>query len=365
MAETRLSKVLIKQQQLDEQGNPVYVYTEVPFAADIDDFIVYTDDNGAAHSVKDLVFGDTPPSDFITNGNMWKQLKAQTDACQKTLTDNASFWDGLSKASYAETTNGAYLASGVEVSKVNFYGEDTITAEIDRKKLVSLGALEDFAKRVPTMGGSHNIGQNHVALNPDSQATGTNSFAVNGGMATQENSVAIGPGTVVWAEDQTVLGQYNELDSEALLVIGAGTSEGNRRNSLKIDKDGNVWLPKMRKGSNNLNDNWENYINQDSDVSQILPAGFISGTFTVGYRNADKTWLGGKPQTFDLEKGVQTSLHLYLGQISDSEVVRADIEYDGKYFVDIQGTKAIKVGGHEESITITLLYTEMCVLNFF
>lgn len=358
----QISKVLIDTTG-DGQGDKT-----AHFAADIDNFMVY-DDDGAESSVKDLVFGNTDPGTFKSTGiqdnSMWNKLNTKTQECYNILNNNKSFWNGLSNANYEETINGTYLASGTEVNKVNFYGEDHVTSAADRKKLVSLGALEDFAKRIPTISGYHDIGQDHVALNPNSQATGTNSFAVNGGMATQENSVAIGLGTVAWAEDQTVLGQYNQIDSEALLVIGAGTSEGNRRNSLKIDRDGNIWLPKLRKGSNNLNDNWENYINQDSDVSQTLPAGFISGTFTVGYRNANNTWLGGKPQTFDLEKGTQASLHLSLGQISDSEAIRVDIKYDGKYFVDIQGVKASYVDGHEESIAITLLYAEMCAINFF
>ena len=369
MAEKQLSQVTIKHTGGD---------TTAHFAADINNFMVYTDDKGTAHSVKKLVFGDTPPTEFVEKGNMWTQLKTQADNCQKILNDNASFWNGLSKASYPETTNSDYLASGAEVNKVNFYGEDQITSATDQKKLVSLGALEDFAKRVPKMGGSHDIGQDHVALNPNSSATGTNSFAVNegiawgnnsvalnGGQAMTNNSVSIGKGTFTSKDGQVVLGQYNARNENAIFVIGTGTSDASRRDGFKIDKDGNVWLPKIRKGSNNLNNNEENYIKQDSDVSQILPTSFISGTFMVGYRKVDNTWLGGEPQTFDLEKGMQASLRLELGQISDSEVIRADINYDGKYFVDIQGTKASKADGHEESVTITLLYAEMCAINFF
>lgn len=246
MAETRLSKVLIKQQKLDEQGkpvfdeqgNPVYVYTEVPFAADIDDFIVYTDDEGTAHSVKDLVFGDTPPSDFITKGDMWTQLKTQADACQKTLTDNASFWDGLSKAEYtqpsdpdsATSVNGEYLASGDQINALRFYGEDAgDSMEGEREKLISLGALEDFAKRIPTMGNA-----NGIALGKGSKAEQTNSFAVSGGIAQYPNSVAIGPGTTTWKEGQVILGKYNELDWNADLIIGIGDSAENLKTGLKL-----------------------------------------------------------------------------------------------------------------------------------
>ena len=357
--------------------------TAAHFAADINNFMVY-DDDGAESSVKDLVFGDTDPGTFkstdTADNSMWGQLSTKAQECYDILDKNKSFWNGLSKEQYHEPGKGegTYLASGNQMQSLWFYGDDMDSIEGEEEKLVSLGALEDFAKRIPTMGGYHDIGQDHVALNPNSSATGTNSFAVNGGIAWGNNSIAlnggqamannsvsIGKGTFTSKDGQVVLGQYNARNENAIFVIGTGTSDASRRDGFKIDKDGNVWLPKMRKGSNNLNDNEENYIKQDSDVSQALPAGFISGTFTVGYRKVDNTWLDESPQTFNLEKGVQTSLTLYLGQISDSEVIRADIEYDGKYFVNIQGTKASKADGHEESVTITLLYAEMCAINFF
>lgn len=256
MAETRLSKVLIKQQKFDEQGNPVfdeqgnpvYVYTEAPFAADIDDFMVYTDE-ATAHSVKDLVFGDTPPSDFITNGNMWKQLKTQADACQKILTDNASFWNGLSQAEYiqpsdpdsAVSVNGEYLASGDQINALRFYGEDAgDSMEGEREKLVSLGALEDFAKRIPTMGDA-----NGIALGKGSQAEQENSFAVSGGIAQQPNSIAIGPGTEASVNNQTVIGQYNIPDANASFILGTGTNSFNRKNAMKVIKN-TLCLPAIR-----------------------------------------------------------------------------------------------------------------------
>lgn len=249
MAETRLSKVLIKQQKFDEQGNPVYVYTEAPFAADIDDFIVYTDDEGTAHSVKNLVFGDTPPSEFITKGDMWAQLKTQADACQKTLTDNASFWDGLSKAEYtqpsdpdsAATVNGEYLASGDQINALRFYGEDAgDSMEGEREKLISLGALEDFAKRIPTMGDA-----NGIALGKGSKAEQENSFAVSGGIAQSSNSIAIGPGTEASVNNQTVIGQYNIPDANASFILGTGTSPYDRKNAMKVIKN-TLCLPTIR-----------------------------------------------------------------------------------------------------------------------
>lgn len=311
MAETRLSKVLIKQQKLDEQGNPVfdeqgnpvYVYTEAPFAADIDDFMVY-DDNGAANSVKDFVFGATNPDTFksikdttgqiTTDNSMWSKLDTKTKECYQVLDDNKSFWNGLSQASYEETTNGTYLASGTEVNIVNFYGEDKITAEADRKKLVSLGALEDFAKRVSTMGNPNNLTEGNGVAFGDKAKAASNSFAFSGdaegsettsfhsqtneannviafrsqvdsdgavaldgqvwgadgiaikGVVSADKGIAIGPGTEASANNQTVIGHYNIPDANASFILGTGTNSSNRNNAMKVINN-ILHLPKGQK----------------------------------------------------------------------------------------------------------------------
>lgn len=258
MAETRLSKVLIKQQQLDEQGKPIDVYTEAPFAADIDDFIVY-DDNGAANSVKDFVFGATNPGTFesikdqtgkiTTDNSMWSKLNTTTQECYKILDNNKSFWNGLSQAEYiqpsdpdsAVSVNGEYLASGDQINALRFYGEDAgDSMEGEREKLVSLGALEDFAKRIPTMGDA-----NGIALGKGSKAEQENSFAVSGGIAQSSNSIAIGPGTEASVNNQTVIGQYNIPDVNASFILGAGTNSFNRKNAMKVIKN-TLCLPAIR-----------------------------------------------------------------------------------------------------------------------
>ena len=288
MAEKQLSQVIIKHTDGD---------TTAHFAADIDNFMVYTD-TATAYSVKDLVFGKNKdgspvkPTDFAQE-SMWIQLKDQADACQKTLTDNASFWDGLSKASYAEKTNGTYLASGTEVNKVNFYGEDKITTEADRKKLVSLGALDDFAKRVPTMGNPNNLAEGNGVAFGDQAKAASNSFAFNGdaegsntisfhsqtnqannviafnsqvdsngavaldgqvwgedgiaikGIVSADEGIAFGPGTEASAKNQTVIGQYNIPDANASFILGTGTSSYNRKNAMKVIKN-TLCLPTTR-----------------------------------------------------------------------------------------------------------------------
>lgn len=272
--------------------------TSAHFAADIDDFMVYTTD-ATAHSVKKLVFGTTPPNEFITKGDMWTQLKTQADACQKILTDNASFWDGLSKAHYKDPTDNdnytmKYLATGDDVNKVSFYGNDIITDQSNKDKLVSLGALEDFAKQIPTMGNPNNLAEGNGVAFGDQAKAASNSFAFSGdaegsntisfhsqtneannviafrsqvdsdgavafdgqvwgadgiaikgkvsadkgiaikGTVSADEGIAIGSGTEASVTNQTVIGHYNIPDPNASFILGTGTNTYNRKNAMKV-----------------------------------------------------------------------------------------------------------------------------------
>lgn len=57
--------------------------------------------------------------------------------------------------------------------------------------------------------------------------------------------VAIGVGLKARGEKQTVYGRYNQEDPEALVIVGCGTSDSNRKNMLVVDKYG---TPKQGNG---------------------------------------------------------------------------------------------------------------------
>lgn len=275
---TQISKVLIDTTG-DGQGDKT-----AHFAADIDNFMVYTD-TATAHSVKDLVFGDTPPSDFIKNGDMWTQLKTQADRCVTTLTANASFWNGLSNENYQDPSEdgdagSSYLATGDDINNLNFYGNDYFTSSDNKDKLVSLGALEDFAKRIPTMGAANTVGTNAISIGQQAnglpskaavnsiavggiaqgensvafngQAKGKTSVALAGGQANATNGVAIGPNTEVNAfngigigsnlrvnDAVVILGRYNapfeSMANTPCFAVGVGTSDTNRKTGLILE----------------------------------------------------------------------------------------------------------------------------------
>ena len=95
------------------------------------------------------------------------------------------------------------------------------------------------------------------AANNGSVASGDNSTAINGGNASGEGSLAvftdsqakhtyaaaIGQGAVTGKNNQTVIGYYNDpnLNTSALLVVGAGQDANNRRNVYAVGMDGSVW----------------------------------------------------------------------------------------------------------------------------
>lgn len=95
------------------------------------------------------------------------------------------------------------------------------------------------------------------AGNDGSVASGDNSTAINGGNASGEGSLAVfpesqanhtyaaamGQGVITGKANQTVIGYYNDpnLNTSALLVVGAGQDANNRRNVFAVGMDGSIW----------------------------------------------------------------------------------------------------------------------------
>lgn len=61
-----------------------------------------------------------------------------------------------------------------------------------------------------------------------------------GTVASGDASHAGGIGTIASAEGQTVIGQYNAANNNALFIVGNGGSVENRKNAFMVDKDGNA-----------------------------------------------------------------------------------------------------------------------------
>lgn len=60
-----------------------------------------------------------------------------------------------------------------------------------------------------------------------------------------DSSMAIGEGVVATKPYQIVIGKYNDQDTNALFVVGAGESDINRKNAIEIDALGNVTIDSL------------------------------------------------------------------------------------------------------------------------
>lgn len=90
------------------------------------------------------------------------------------------------------------------------------------------------------------------AANNGSVASGVNSTAINGGNASGGGSLAVfpesqakhtyaaamGQGVITGKNNQTVIGYYNAVDSNAIFVVGNGSSDTARSNCFSINPDG-------------------------------------------------------------------------------------------------------------------------------
>ena len=81
---------------------------------------------------------------------------------------------------------------------------------------------------------SHVEGYHNAALGDYSHASGSLSIAKG------KNSYAMGIGTIAEYDNQYAIGKYNKSVEDAIIMIGNGKSEEERKNIVKISKDGIV-----------------------------------------------------------------------------------------------------------------------------
>lgn len=121
-----------------------------------------------------------------------------------------------------------------------------------------------------------------------------------------QNSGAIGYGLRSVGDNQFVLGQYNEDDTEALLIVGSGSGddENSRRNAFVVKKDGNVYINDAklikltqadRDKLDSFNSNGSNNTNTGASSAQL---GFMNvnskeNTIQLGCENNTESAAGG------------------------------------------------------------------------
>ena len=86
-----------------------------------------------------------------------------------------------------------------------------------------------------------------------------------------DSSMAIGEGVVATKPYQIVIGKYNDQDTNALFVVGAGESDTNRKNAIEIDALGNVTIDSL-----NLPQTTRAWNIGSGDDSAELPGGSVA-----------------------------------------------------------------------------------------
>lgn len=93
---------------------------------------------------------------------------------------------------------------------------------------------------------NHNVGSFNANFGEDNQVNTANHVltAGKGNRITPNHNgvIALGEGLISGKENQTLLGKYNSVDNDALLVIGNGSNTDNRSNILTVTEDGDIYV---------------------------------------------------------------------------------------------------------------------------
>lgn len=349
----QLSQVIIKHKDGD---------TTAHFAADIDNLMVYETADATPHSVQELLFGSINPADKFSEQSMWQQLDSKAQECVNILNNNATFWDGLSKEEYKEPENGNgdYLASGDEINEINFYGDSPI---IDKEeKLISLGALDRFAKQITTFGES-----DRIQFGKDASTNAS-------------NQVAIGSGAISRHRGGTVIGPYNSINSNAQFAVGNGTSDSNR-STLFYVQDNILHLPKgavQADGRVLVNGEgvpWYNSVKLEAELNDLIsisnPIEIVLNFRGIGV-NMDQLGNNGADNDLTLSatfKGGVKETVKYSQNLKQLSYVNLQVDYDGDKTFTITDSS---YGRHDKDATQNycllkweLISYQVSGINFF
>tara|TARA_B100001094_G_scaffold332747_1_gene406231 strand:+ start:15707 stop:18673 length:2967 start_codon:yes stop_codon:yes gene_type:complete len=149
---------------------------------------------------------------------------------------NGSYWIIHRIIDYKPTEH-----ESTKVELLQYYNTNTSVAPKNRKLLPKLGkttsgtANENTTKIVR---GATNEYKNESLI-----LRANNSSPKNNG------NILLGSNLRTQLQNQILLGQYNKQDDDAILIIGGGTSETDRRNVLTVASDGSVHLGENGGGS--------------------------------------------------------------------------------------------------------------------
>ena len=126
---------------------------------------------------------------------------------------------------------------------------------------------------------NYSLGQNAFAEGSNTRATGNNSHAEGQNTtAIGRNSHAFGLQTLAYSANQIVFGKYNKdtINDNKVLILGNGTDENNRNDSLTIDWDGSINTEGDIISSGNIIDGDHNILANkanSSDLARVATTG--------------------------------------------------------------------------------------------
>ena len=191
---------------------------------------------------------------------------------------------------------------------------------------------------------SHAEGWKTKATSADAHAEGRETIASGGrshaeGYLTEasgHNSHASGSGTKATASNQTAIGQYNKVNSNALFIVGNGTSDTARSNAFEVLKDGtaiiggNQALMAMRgKGT----------LIKYKEVSTPVTGG---GSYSTSYYKASLV-LKSTPKWITFNIGINNSGYQYFTYPSDGGEIAISKAGDNKLYSIVLTDNGIEI----------------------
>ena len=110
-------------------------------------------------------------------------------------------------------------------------------------------------RKPPTLGkkrsGTADVNDTRIVTGTRTDNYRNESLVLRGNNRSPKNNgnVLLGSYLRTQRQNQILLGQYNKQDDDAILIIGGGTSETDRRNVLTVASDGSVHLGENGGGS--------------------------------------------------------------------------------------------------------------------
>lgn len=150
---------------------------------------------------------------------------------------HAEGYNAIASGRHSHAQNYGTIAANSYQTALGKYNEEDTAG--DYAVIIGNGTADDARSNALTVDWDGNVvAAGSVTGGDGSAASGANSAAIGDGVtASGANSAAFGEGTAATGDNQMVLGNYNE-DQTALFLIGNGTSDSDRSNAFRVQKNG-------------------------------------------------------------------------------------------------------------------------------